>query len=410
MMGTYEFLKRSLSMTATHNPDCTVTAAPVLYLALELSAGTWKLAFTVGLGQKPRLKTVTARSTGCLLCEINAAKKRFGLREDAPVLSCYEAGRDGFWLHRFLLAHGVENQVVDSASIEVNRRHRRAKSDGLDAVKLVEMLIRWHNAEKKVWRLVRVPSVADEDQRQLHRELIALKAERLAAANSIKGLLATLGLVVSVDETLPRRLEKLRQWDCAELPPGLHRRLLREFERWRLIDGQIDELERERSAKLREDKTPHVEKVRRLMNLKGIGRNGSWLLVHEFFGWRRFRNRRELGSLAGLTPTPYDSGESRREQGISKAGNRRVRWMMNELAWGWLRYQPESELSQWYQRRFGQGNRRLRKVGIVALSRKLLIALWKYVEGGEAPAGAEVVGWRKKGGGKGVEAHRRKAS
>jgi len=397
-------------MTATHKPDCTVASAPVLYMALELSSGTWKLAFTVGLGQKPRLKTVTARSTVGLIFEIKAAKKRFGLPEDAPVLSCYEAGRDGFWLHRFLLAHGVQNQVVDSASIEVNRRQRRAKSDGLDAVKLVEMLIRWHNGERKVWKLVRVPSVAEEDQRQLHRELIELKAERTAVSNSIKGLLATLGLVVMVDETLPKELENLRQWDGAKLPPSLHQRLLREFARWQLINRQIDDLERERSAKIRDDKTPQIEKVRRLMNLKGVGQNGSWLLVYEFFGWRQFKNRRELGSLAGLTPTPYDSGESRREQGISKAGNRRVRWMMMELAWGWLRYQPASELSRWYQKRFARGNTRLRKVGIVALARKLLVALWKYVEGGEEPPGAVMVGWKNKRSYKGVQARQKKAS
>jgi len=397
-------------MTATHKPDCTFASAPVLYMALELSSGTWKLAFTVGLGQKPRLKTVTARSTVGLVCEIKAAKKRFGLSEDAPVLSCYEAGRDGFWLHRFLLAHGVQNQVVDSASIEVNRRQRRAKSDGLDAVKLVEMLIRWHNGERKVWKLVRVPSVAEEDQRQLHRELIELKAERTAVSNSIKGLLATLGLVVIVDETLPKQLENIRQWDGAKLPPSLHQRLLREFARWQLINRQIDDRERERSAKIRDDKTPQIQKVRRLMNLKGLGQNGAWLLVYEFFGWRQFKNRRELGSLAGLTPTPYDSGESRREQGISKAGNRRVRWMMMELAWGWLRYQPTSELSRWYQKRFAQGNTRLRKVGIVALARKLLVALWKYVEGGEEPRGAVMVGWENKRGYKGVKARQKKAS
>jgi transposase len=397
-------------MAATHKHDSTVAPAPVLYMALELSSGTWRLAFTVGLGQKPRLKTVTARSTVGLIFEIKAAKKRFGLPEDAPVLSCYEAGRDGFWLHRFLLAHGIQNQVVDSASIEVNRRQRRAKSDGLDAVKLVEMLIRWHNGERKVWKLVRVPSVAEEDQRQLHRELIELKAERTAVSNSIKGLLATLGLVVIVDETLPKQLENLRQWDGAKLPPSLHQRLLREFARWQFINRQIDDLERERTAKIRDDKTPQIGKVRRLMNLKGVGQNGAWLLVYEFFGWRQFKNRRELGSLAGLTPTPYDSGESRREQGISKAGNRRVRWMMMELAWGWLRYQPTSELSRWYQKRFAQGNTRLRKVGIVALARKLLVALWKYVEGGEEPPGAVMVGWGNKRGYKGVKARQKKAS
>jgi transposase len=165
---------------------------PVLYLALELGASSWKLAFTVGLGQKPRLKTITARSTLSLVLEIKAAKRRFGLPEDAPVVCCYEAGRDGFWLHRFLLAHGVQNQVVDSSSIEVNRRQRRAKSDRLDAVKLVEMLIRWHNGEHKVWSVVHAPSVEQEDQRQLHREMIKLKAERTAQSNSIKGLLAGL--------------------------------------------------------------------------------------------------------------------------------------------------------------------------------------------------------------------------
>jgi len=395
-------------MTATHTTNSTVSHAPVLYLALDLGTRDWKLAFTVGLGQKPRLKTITARSTLSLVLEIKAAKRRFGLPEDAPVICCYEAGRDGFWLHRFLLAQGVQNQVVDSSSIEVNRRQRRAKSDRLDAVKLVQMLIRWHNGEHKVWSVVHAPTVAEEDARQLHREMIKLKAERTAQANSINGLLAGLGLCVIVDETLPTQLENLRQWDGAKLPPQLHQRLLRELQRWQLIDRQLRELDAQRMAKIRDDQTPHVEKVRRLLNLKGIGENGAWLLVYEFFAWRIIKNRRELGSLAGLTPTPYASGESEREQGISKAGNRRVRWMMTELAWGWLRYQPQSELSQWYQRRFGRGNRRLRKVGIMALARKLLIALWKYLEGGEAPAGAEEVGWDNKPRFRAVKTRRRK--
>jgi transposase len=187
-------------MTATHNTNGTASSAPVLYLALDLGASSWKLAFSVGLGQKPRIKTVTARSTLSLVFEIKAAKKRFGLPEDAPVVCCFEAGRDGFWLHRFLLDQGVSNQVVDSSSIEVNRRRRRAKSDSLDAAKLVEMLIRWHNGERKVWSTVHVPTVAQEDQRQLHREMLKLKAERTAQGNSIKGLLAGLGLCVIVDK------------------------------------------------------------------------------------------------------------------------------------------------------------------------------------------------------------------
>ena len=288
-----------------------------------------------------------------LLAEIKAAKKRFGLPEDAPVISCYEAGRDGFWLDRFLRTHGIENIVVDSASIEVNRRKRRAKSDRLDAVKLVGMLMRWHNGEKKVWAVVHVPSAEDEDRRQLHRELIALKAERTAHINAIKGLLAGLGLQPRRRCELPERLEKLRQWDDTGVPPGCGSVFSASSRAGNWSVARSASWRSERAQRIREDETPEVEQVRRLLRLKGIGENGAWLLVGEFFAWRQIQNRRELGSLAGLTPTPYDSGESRREQGISKAGNRRVRWMMVQLAWCWLQYQPESELSRWYQRRFG---------------------------------------------------------
>jgi transposase len=378
-------------MSAAHTVHSTPTAGPVLYIAFELGWGSWKMAFTVGAGQSPRIRTVPARSTSSVLHEIKMAKLRFGLPANAPVVSCYEAGRDGFWLHRFLLQQGIQNIVVDSASIEVSRRKRRAKSDRLDATKLVSMLIRWHNGERKVWSVVHVPAVADEDGRQLHRELIELKAERTELLNRIKGLLAGLGLTITVDAKLPARLEKLKQWDDTTVPSALKARILREFERWQLVMRQIRELERERAQKIRTDPSPQAEQARRLMTLKGIGENGAWLLVHEFFGWRQIRNRRELASLAGLAPTPYDSGGSRHEQGISKAGNRLVRWMMVQLAWGWLGYQPRSKLSRWYQRRFGQGKSRVRKLGIVALARKLLIALWRYVETGEVPAGAEVV-------------------
>jgi transposase len=366
-------------------------ASPVLYVAFELGWGSWKMAFTIGAGQSPRIRTVPARSTSSVLYEIKMAKLRFGLPANAPVVSCYEAGRDGFWLHRFLLHQGIQNIVVDSASIEVSRRKRRAKSDRLDAIKLVSMLIRWDNGERKVWSVVHVPGVADEDGRQLHRELIELKAERTELLNRIKGLLAGLGLTITVDAKLPARLERLKQWDDTTVPPALKARILREFERWQLVLRQIRELERERAQKIRTDPSPQAEQARRLMTLKGIGENGAWLLVYEFFGWRQIRNRRELASLAGLAPTPYDSGGSRHEQGISKAGNRLVRWMMVQLAWCWLHHQPRSKLSRWYQRRFGQGKSRVRKLGIVALARKLLIALWRYVETGEVPAGAEVV-------------------
>ena len=394
-------------MSATHATDSTTASAPVLYLALELSWTSWKLAFSIGAGQKPRLRSIPARDTDALIREIAAARRRFGLPEECPVISCYEAGRDGFWLHRYLAHHRIENLVVDSASIEVNRRRRRAKSDGLDAAKLVGMLIRWHLGERKLWGIVRVPTVDDEDRRQLHRELIELKAQRTEHTNRIKALLAGLGLGASIDAEFLEHLEGLRQWDGAELPGGLRQRISREFERWCLIGRQIHDLEAERTRLIRDPETAQGEQVRLLLKLRGIGENAAWLLVREFFGWRGIRNRRELASLAGLAPTPYDSGEARREQGISKAGNRRVRWMMIELAWGWLRYQPDSELSRWYERRFAAGNVRLRKVGIVAVARKLLVALWKYLETGEVPAGAVV---QEKAKSRGAGAARRAAS
>jgi transposase len=365
-------------------------------MAIELAWGQWKLAFTIGLAQAPRLRTIPARDLHALRLEIQRAKQRFGLPDGTPVVSCYEAGRDGFWLHRYLVKEGVKNIIVDAASIEVNRRKRRAKSDRLDAMKLATMLIRWHCGETKLWSVVQAPSAEDEDARQLHREMMELKGERTAHINRIKGLMAGLGLVLSVNLRLPDRLDGLRQWDGTPVPPDLRTRILREFERWQLVERQIQSLESEQRRRVQDDSTCSVETIRLLLGLKGIGLQSAWLLTREFLGWRQLRNRRQVGALAGLTGTPYSSGDTEREQGISKAGNRRLRWLMVQAAWSWLRYQPQSALSQWYQRRFAQGGARQRKVGIVALARKLLVALWKYATQGEVPEGAEAVPWRRK--------------
>jgi transposase len=368
-----------------------------LYLALELGEAEWKLAFTIGVGQKPRLRSMPGRDLPRLEEEIAKAKKRFQLPADALVRSCYEAGRDGFWLHRHLAVRGVDNSVVDSASIEVNRRQRRAKTDRLDAGKLLSLLLRYHSGERKVWSVVRVPSVTDEDARQLHRELQELKDERTEHVNRIKGLLASQGLTApEVNKRLTEWLATARLWDGSAVPPELHKRLLRELERWQMLGAQIKLLEDERRQRIRRDETPHVDKVRSLLELWGVGLNGAWLLVYELFAWRQFDNRKQVGGCVGLTPTPYQSGDCRREQGISKAGNRRLRRLLVELAWCWLRWQPDSELSLWYHRRFGMGNGRSRKIGVVALARKLLIALWKYLEHGELPAGARLTTWQGK--------------
>lgn len=361
-----------------------------LYLAFELGNKQWKLGFTIDLGQRPRIRTIDAGDLPALEWEIGQAKRRFNLPKNAPVKSCYEAGRDGFWLHRHLIAMDVENVVVDSSSIEVNRRARRAKSDRLDVAKLLTMLIRYHRGEKKVWSVVHVPSIETEDKRHLHRQLGTLKKDRTRYINRIKGLLALQGIRIPVRRDFLERLESVHLWDESPLPSGLRSRLEREYACWQLTEKQIKELEAERNKVIRTSDDPSVEKVRRLLQLRGIGDNSAWLFVMEFFGWRAFRNRREVGALAGLTGTPYLSGDEVREQGISKAGNGSIRAMAIEIAWSWLRFQPQSELSLWYETRFAHGSKRTRKIGIVALARKLLIALWRYLETGAIPAGAEL--------------------
>lgn len=383
-------------MPATHEPDSTLVPTPTLYLAFELGWTTWNLAFTTGMGRKPRMRFIPARNLVLLTLEIQRAKQRFSLPDDSLIISCYEAGRDGFWLHRWLTHQAIHDHVVDAASIEVNRRARRAKSDSIDVTKLLSLLIRYRSGERDLWSVVNPPTPDDEDRRQPQRELMALQRERTEHSNRIKGLLANLGLDILVDERLIKRLDLLRQWDDRPVPTELRERIIREFERWKLVDAQLRRLQNQQRRRVRDDAAIDVEKIRMLLDLRGIGPVGSWMLVREIFGWRKIKNRRELASLVGLTPTPYQSGVSHREQRISKAGNRRVRWLLVELAWMWLRYQPNSALSQWYRRRFGSGNARARKVGIVALARKLLIALWKYVERGEVPEGAEFVPWQKK--------------
>jgi len=368
-----------------------------LYMALELSEKTWKLGFTTGLGQEPRERDIPARAVVLVEREIAAAKERFGLPPETPAVSCYEAGRDSFWLHRCLLSLGVVNEVVDSSSIEVDRRKRRAKTDRLDVKKLLKMLVRYQQGERDVWRTVRAPTVEEEDARQLHRELETLRAEQTSHTNRIKGLLSSCGATLEVDRNLPKRLKEMRLWDGSPLPADLHARLLREFERMQVVNRQIRHLEQERARRIRKrEKDPAMAQVRKLLGLKGIGVNSSWLYVREVFGWREIKNRRQLGAIVGLVGSPYCSGEVNHEQGISKAGNRRMRAMAIEIAWGWLRFQPTSALSRWYERRFAHGGKRLRRIGIVALARKLLVALWQYLETGVPPEGAELSNWQSK--------------
>jgi transposase len=321
--------------------------------------------------------------------EIHLAKKRFK-RSEANVVSCYEAGRDGFWLDRYLKAKGIENLVVDSASIEVNRRARRAKTDRLDVGNLLGLLMRYDNGERKVWKAIEVPSEQAEDNRHLHRELRDLKVERTRHINRIKGFLAGQGIAMDVNESFLERVKTVRLWDGACLREGLRSRVEREYQRIQLINQQIEQLEIKRQELLKQSTDDSVEVARQLLRLRAIGIESAWLYAMEFFGWRKFRNRKEVGALSGLTPTPYQSGDSHKEQGISKAGNRYIRGVAIEMAWCWLRFQPKSKLSLWYQERFGAGNARIRRIGIVALARKLLVELWRYLETGALPEGAEL--------------------
>ncbi len=278
--------------------------------------------------------------------------------------------------------------MVDSSSIQVNRRARQAKTDRMDLEKLLGQLIRYRGGDREVWSVVRVPSVEAEDNRQLHRELETLKKDRTRHINRIKSFLVGQGIRLKVGSDFLEEIERVRKWDGSALPASLKTRLQREYQRLQLLQAQVKELEQARVEAIRHGEDESVEVVRKLLRLNGIGQNAGWLFGMEFFSWRKFNNRKEVGALAGLVPMPRQSGDSYREQGISKAGNRHVRGMAIEIAWGWLRFQPESELTKWYEERFGHGSKRIRKIGIVALARKLLIELWRYLETGAIPEGA----------------------
>jgi transposase len=358
-------------------------------MALELSDTTWKVLFATSAGKR-RERSVKARDLARILEEIAEAERRLGLPASARVVSCYEAGRDGFWLHRALCANGVANLVVDSSSIEVQRRARHRKTDRLDLIKLMSLLLRWHGGELKVWSVVRVPSVTEEDIRQLSRGIERLKSERQRIRTRIKSLLALHGIKIVVvgGAKWIAKVGELRNWEG--LPLGEHLRcdLLLEGERLALVEKQLCVLKAKRDDLVAHSEQPAAVTSRKLAGLGAIAAESSFVFSTELFGWRRFDNRRQLAGSVGIVGTPWKSGGIDREQGISKAGNGRMRTMLVEIAWCWLRYQPASALSRWWQERFGRTGGRARKAAIVALARKLLVALWRYLEHDIVPEGA----------------------
>ena len=371
--------------------DETNVGGEVLYMALELSERTWKVLFASGAGRRREI-SVAARELGRLLEEIAAAKRRLGLSRQARVVSCYEAGRDGFWLDRALRANGIDNLVVDASSIEVPRRARRAKTDRVDLVKLMGLLRRFVGGEKKVWSVVRVPDADAEDVRQLSRTIERLKGEHGRHRSRIKALLATQGIKLARigGRGWAERVGELRRWDGSALGVWLQRDLVLEGERLALVAEQLGQLKAERDELVAQGREPAAVKARELARLGAIARESSFVFAAELFGWRTFANRRELAGSVGLTGTPFSSGESAREQGISKAGNKRMRTMLIEIAWCWLKYQPQSALSRWWRERFANAGGRTRRIAIVALARKLLVALWRYLEHGIVPEGAQL--------------------
>jgi len=363
-------------------------------LAIELSKKSWIVAVNTPLLDKISRHTLKPGDGKELLdlCERIRTRVARETKKRVEMVSCYEAGYDGFWLHRLLEAHDVRNHVIDPASLQVDRRARRAKTDRVDAERLLRSLMAYLRGEPKVWSVVRVPSVAEEDDRRLHRERGRLINERIQHVNRIKGLLAIHGIYdyQPLHRDWIRRLGQLHTADGRTLPPRLEAEILRELQRLELVIGMIKTIEAERDAIASantETERRGAKKVQHLAKIKSIGPEFATTLVGEVF-YRSFDNRKQLASYVGLTPAHFQSGAMCRDQGISKAGNAKARTVMIELAWLWLRHQPDSPLSVWFRDRVGKLKGRIRRITIVAVARKLLIALWRYLETGLVPEGA----------------------
>ncbi len=373
----------------------TAQSGYTLFVCMELSKTSWLLAAQASPSGKTSSHKLDGGDTDGLLALLRRlqAREQRATGEEIQVILGYEAGYDGFWLQRRLTAEGITCWVMDPGSLQVNRRARRAKTDRLDAAMLLRALIAWCRGDRAACHMVQVPSVEREDARRTHRERQRLINERVQHVNRVKGLLATQGIYTFLPLRRDRwaRLQELRTGDGLELPQRLRREIEREFKRLELVLEHIAASEAERDATVAEPAADDADaaKVTLLSKLGGIGTELATVLVREAL-YRSFANRREVAAYAGLTPSPYASGERQRDQGISKAGNPLLRKSMIELAWLWLRYQPDSKLARWFVDRVGVIRGRIRKITAVALARKLLVALWKYVTTGLVPDGARL--------------------
>src|ERR671912_2766023 len=382
-------------MSIDHRPKQTAirTDLGAIFVSLELSRSVWLItSLSPGAGEKMSKHSVRAGDVAGLLARLSDLHQKAQARtgQGFPIITVQEAGLDGFWIHRVLEAEGIESYVVDPASIATSRRHRRAKTDRIDGEALVRTLLAYKRGEPRVCAMVRVPTPDEEDQRRLCRELKTLVGERVRHVNRLRGLFFSQG-VADYDLRRPdrrARLDELRTGDGRALPQHLRALALRELEIIELLDRQIEAVKAERDALLASAQTAEApsKAVQMLLGLKGIGSGFAGALWSEGL-FRHFDNRRQVAAYAGLAPTPWKSGKIDHEQGVSKAGNPRLRAILAEMAWLWLRHQPGSALARWYHDRVRLGGR-LKKVTIVALARKLLVALWKYVTHGVVIEGA----------------------
>jgi transposase len=362
-----------------------------VYVAIELSLSSWVVAARLPGIEKPRLRRLEGGDAAALLRTIadlrSKASANLGCTVD--VACCFEAGRDGFWLHRLLTAHGIVAYVLEPTSILVNRRARRAKTDRLDAEGMLRVLAGWLGGDRQVCSMVRAPTPDEEDAKRPHREREPLVQDRLRIENRIEALLFTQGIRGRPSlRSWERDVAALRTGDGRALPPLLRTELYRLRRRLVLVLELIRELETDRAQALEEAKVADTMpgKITALQRIRGIGENFAAVLSREVF-YRSFGNRRQLASYVGLTPMPFQSGGMDRDRSISRAGNPRARTTMVQLAWLWLRYQPDSALATWFRERVGVLKGRTRRIAIVAMARKLLIALWRYVETGVRPDG-----------------------
>ena len=374
-------------------PAAIQTHFAAIFISLELSRSVWLItSLTPGGGEKMSKHSVRAGDVAALLARFSELKQRALARtgKSFPIVTIQEAGLDGFWLHRLLEREGIESHVVDPASIATSRRRRRAKTDRIDGEALLRALLAHKRGEPRVCAMVKAPTPEEEDRRRLCRERKVLIAERVEHVNRIKGLLFAQG--ISAYEPLRRdrrqRLEELTTGDGRPLPAHLKTQISRELDRLELLLNQIKLTEAERDEVLAAQQTAAPAPAgRMLLDFKGIGPEFAAVLWLEGL-FRHFDNRRQIASYAGLAPTPWQSGSIDREQGVSKDGNARLRTTLIQLAWLWLRHQPQSALSRWFHERVKRDGGRMKKTTIVALARKLLVALWKYVATGVVVEGA----------------------